>query len=240
MGKVANHLKSFWESYLLGHSHLNSTQRGGLMRWLLGENIDKLENLTTEELASATHAITNRYRILRNYYLGITPKQAYSHLFNRFGTVMMKYSLLRNWMTASQGHQKTLLIALEGMIEQILRVDPYLRSQQNQIAQCTDDSSLRNALLLTTIEEYCLHSINNYPLLLHLLSNFLRALQDQQQITSQQHKLLQLLSTEIQQKPPNAQILASSQPSPLQQQMRQIAFEQVWGAGAGKAKTAVN
>ncbi|WP_013321533.1 hypothetical protein [Gloeothece verrucosa] len=224
MGKVANHLKSFWESCLLEHRHLNNTQRRGLVRWLLGESVDKLEDLTTEELASATRGIINRYRILQKHYLGVAPKEAYRHLFNRLGAVLSKYPLLRSWITASPEHQKTVVKTLQALIEQLLKVDPFLQTQQKQIALCTQDSSLRNALLLTTLEEYCLHFINDYPLLFHLLYHFLRH-QSELQITSQQQKFLQLLSREIQQVPFNAQTMANFR-SPLGQPIRQFAFEE--------------
>ncbi|ACK72481.1 hypothetical protein PCC7424_4109 [Gloeothece citriformis PCC 7424] len=226
MGKVAKQLKTFWESCLLEQCKLNSTQRRGVIRWLLGENTDQIENLSQEELASAVQGINNRYRILQNHYLGVTPEQAYRHLFNRFGTAMMKYSLVRHWLKASPEHQKIMIKTFEGMIEQILRVDPYLRGSQNKIALCVEDTSLRNALLLTTIEEYCLVSINNHPLLLHLLSHFLHDLRNKQQISLSQNKFLQLLTREIQCQLLHSQSPESNQLSYIQQNLGKIAFEQ--------------
>lgn len=228
MGQVVNQLKSFLKSYLIDHRYLNSNHRDDLMRWLLGKNLDKLEGMTTEELSSVTHAIIYRYRILRTYYLGIAPKQAYRHLFNRFGAIMMKYSLLRHWMTSSQEHQRTAIKTFEAMIEYLLEVDSYLRSQRKHIALCTEDSSLRNALLLTTIELYCLNSIDDHPWLLHLLSYFLGYQQDKQQITPQQDQLLKLVSREIAQKPLNTETLANFYFSTLPAQSAQIFGQQAF------------
>jgi len=49
-----------------------------------------------------------------------------------------------------------------------------MQQQTLWIAKCTQDSRLRNALLLTSTEEYCLRPIRNQPLLSYRFVNYLR------------------------------------------------------------------
>lgn len=63
---------------------------------------------------------------------------------------------------------------LEEIIQELLQSDRYMQQQTAWIAQCTRDPRLRNALLLASVEEYCLRPIRNQPLLCYRFVNYLR------------------------------------------------------------------
>lgn len=174
MSQIVNHLKSFWQSRLLTeYPHLDSTQRDSIQKWLLGENVERLENLSPQELAAVSHALNCRYQILRKYYLGVSPVQAYCHLFDSLGKIFLTNPQIRRWSHYKYEHKKIILKILQQMVEDILKSDSYVKEQKKWIAKCTRDISLRNAFLLTIIQEYCSFSCSNPPLFLNMVFNFI-------------------------------------------------------------------
>ncbi|MDZ4871447.1 MAG: hypothetical protein CLLPBCKN_000835 [Chroococcidiopsis cubana SAG 39.79] len=63
---------------------------------------------------------------------------------------------------------------LQEFLQDLLQRDCYLQQQITAIAECTDDLRLRNALLFTAIEEYCLRPVRNQPLIVYRFINYMR------------------------------------------------------------------
>jgi hypothetical protein len=197
MSKIVkvNHLQSFWESRLLtDYPSMDSTQQDSIKQWLLGENLETMEKLTDQELVTLTHTLNSRYRILQRHYLGVAPILAYRHLFDSLGNIILKNPQIRRWSDQNCERQKVIVKSLQQMVEDMLRSDPYLKQQKAWIAQCTKELSLRNALLLTTVEEYCGRLLANHSLLLHVIFNFLK---HQSQLTRLQHEFFSLLTDKV-------------------------------------------
>ncbi|NJO93831.1 MAG: hypothetical protein HC820_04805 [Hydrococcus sp. RM1_1_31] len=159
-------LELIWHSRLLkDYPDLNGEKRQSIIRWLLGENLDGFDELTPRQLAIAQQMMDYRYRILQQRYLEVEPLQAYGNLINRLGLLVMLCPKIRSWVSLGQKRQKIVANLIRETVEQILKGDRYLQQQMTWIQQFTQDSGLRNALLLSSLEEYCSQSICHKPLL---------------------------------------------------------------------------
>lgn len=78
-----------------------------------------------------------------------------------------------------------------------MQSDTYMRQQIAWIGQCTADPRLRNALMLASIEEYCLRPIRNQPLLVYRFVNYLRRSQRGGMTQVPTGDLIRLVSEEI-------------------------------------------
>lgn len=157
-----------WNSRLLEDCpHQDPETRQSIIRWLLGEV--ELERLTTHQLKSAHETIDYRYRILQRRYLEVSPTQAYRNLVNRLGALIM----INIGVALSLERQKAVATVLQEFIQDILTSDRSMQMQMLKIAQCTQNPGLRNALLLSSLEEYCLQPIRNQPRLLHKFLTFI-------------------------------------------------------------------
>jgi hypothetical protein len=86
---------------------------------------------------------------------------------------------------------------LQEVIQELLNSDRYIQKQITWIAQCTEDTRLRDTLLLTTIEEYCLRPIRNQPLLVYRFVNFLRRSQRGGMTHVPEGDMVRLVSEEV-------------------------------------------
>jgi hypothetical protein len=169
-------LELTWHSRLLRDCcEQNLQKRQSIIRWLLGENLERFDRLTPRQLAIAAQVMDYRYQILRQRYLGVEPTQAYCNLINRLGSLMLLCSKIRTWVALSQERKQAILTLIQAATEEMLNSDRALQQQIVWIAQCTQDSHLRNALLLSSLEEYCLRSIRHQPLLAEKIASFLQS-----------------------------------------------------------------
>ncbi len=175
MAKLADELEQDWQNRLsIDYPEQNPTTSKSIIRWLLGENLERFDTMMPNELAVASQAMDYRYRILRQRYLGIEPKRAYSNLTTRLAGLVTLRNKIRTWVSLSRDRQRAVVDVLQEVIQELLNSDRYIQKQIVWIAQCTDDMRLRDTLLLTSIEEYCLRPIRNQPLLVYRFVNFLR------------------------------------------------------------------
>jgi len=86
---------------------------------------------------------------------------------------------------------------LQELIQELMQSDSYIRQQTTWIAQCTPNPRLRNALMLATVEEYCLRPIRNQPLLVYRFVNYLRRSQRGGMTQVPTGDLVRLVSEEI-------------------------------------------
>ena len=175
MEKLANLLEKDWKSRLLtDYPDQSPTTRNSILRWLLGEDLERFDGLTPSQLSITKQGMDYRYRILRQRYLGVGPKRAYQNLMTRLTSLVTLRNKIRTWIALSRDRQRAVVDVLQEVIQELLNSDRYIQKQITWIAQCTQDHRLRDSLLLTTIEEYCLRPIRNQPLLVYRFVNFLR------------------------------------------------------------------
>ena len=175
MGKLADELERDWRSRIASdYPDQSLATRQSITRWLLGDNLERFDTLTPSELAIAKQAMDYRYRILRQRYLGVEPDRAYRNLTTRLASLVTLRNKIRTWVSLSRDRQRAVVDVLQEVIQELLNSDRYIQKQIAWIAKCTEDTRLRDALLLTTVEEYCLRPIRNQPLLVYRFVNFLR------------------------------------------------------------------
>ncbi|OLP15824.1 hypothetical protein BST81_24180 [Leptolyngbya sp. 'hensonii'] len=168
-----------------------------MVRWLVGENPDRVTAMTGEERSIAQQAMDYRYRILQQRYLGVGPEQAYRRLIQRLGSLFLLRNKIRTWVALSRDRQRTVVDVLQEVVQELLQNDRYMQQQLNWIAQCTANPRLRNSLLLASTEEYCLRPIRNQPLLAYRFVNYLRRSQRGGMTQVPTNDLVRLVSDEV-------------------------------------------
>lgn len=168
-------LENRWRSRLqTDHPEVSPDTRESVVRWLLGEHPDRWETLEPDRQNAFEAGLNFRYRILQQRYWGVSPEHAYRNLMRRLGSLAILRQKIRTWVATSRDRQRQVVDVLEEVVQAMLDRDRHLQRQIRWIAQCTDDSRLRNALLLTAVEEYCLRPVRNQPLLVYRFVNYLR------------------------------------------------------------------
>jgi DNA-binding NarL/FixJ family response regulator len=175
----------------------NDTTRESLICWLIGEDTERYQRCNSFQLSLARQAMEYRFRILKQRYLGIPPRQAYHRLTMRLCSLVLLRNKIRALVALGSDRRQAIADVLQEIIQDLLQRDRYLQQQTAWIATCTDDMRLRTALLLTTVEEYCLRPIRNRPLIVHRFVNFLRRTQTGGVTQVPERRILKLLSDEL-------------------------------------------
>ncbi len=175
MTKLATDLVQDWRSRLACDCpEQSAATRESIISWLIGKDIERLEYLDCSGLEIAQQAMVYRYHILRQRYLGLPPEQAYRHLMKRLSSSVLLRNKIRTLVALSRDRQRQIVDVLQEVLQELLQSDRYMQQQMAWIAECSNDTKLRNALLLASMEEYCLRPIRNQPLLVYRFVNYLR------------------------------------------------------------------
>ncbi|MBE9039294.1 HetZ-related protein 2 [Oscillatoriales cyanobacterium LEGE 11467] len=150
------------------------TTHEGVVRWSVGENSDRLNQLSDRALEIVLQSMEFRYSILQQRYLGVTPDTAYQNLIRRLGGLVLLRNKIRTWVALSRDRHRSVINVVQEIVQELLNSDRYLQQQMAWISQCTRNERLRNSLLLASVEEYCLRPIRNQPLLVYRFLNYLR------------------------------------------------------------------
>lgn len=153
---------------------LSSTNRDSIMLWLIGENPSRLNNLSPTQRSMGEQSMDYRYRILRERYLGVGRERAYRNLIQRLSGIFLMNKRIKTWISFSRDRARSVVDVLKEVIQELVQQDAYLQQQNDWIGQCTKNGRLRNALMMATIEEYCLRPVSNQPLLMYRVVNYLR------------------------------------------------------------------
>jgi len=145
-----------------------------IIQWLIGEDPTRFDDLLPNQLEIAKQAMDYRYRILCQRYLEAGPERAYKGLIQRLSSLFLIRNKIRTWIALSRDRQRSVVDVLQEVIQELLQNDHYMQQQIAWIARCANDPRLRNALVLTSTEEYCLRPIRNQPLLVYRFVNYLR------------------------------------------------------------------
>lgn len=171
----AEQLTRDWQARLSAdHPNQPEAVRESIMHWLIGADRERFEDLPPHQWTIVQQAIEYRYRILRQRYLGMTPDRAYRNLLQRLASLSLVRSKVQTWVSLSRDRQRSVMDVLQEVIQELIQSDNYIRQQMEWIAQCAANVRLRNALLLASVEEYCLRPIRNQPLLVYRFVNYLR------------------------------------------------------------------
>jgi hypothetical protein len=198
MTKLADQLEQEWRSRLANdYPNQSPATSQSIIRWLLGESLERFETLMPNQVVIVRQAMDYRYRILRQRYLGVEPERAYRNLTTRLAGLVTLRNKIRTWVSLSRDRQRAVVDVLQEVIQELLNSDRYIQKQITWIAQCTEDTRLRDTLLLTTIEEYCLRPIRNQPLLVYRFVNFLRRSQRGGMTHVPEGDMVRLVSEEV-------------------------------------------
>jgi hypothetical protein len=194
MENSTHELRLLWQARLCQeYPYETSEIRQSIILWILGEALidrdcllatsQKLhlnESLTAEELTTLAQKLERRYKIWQERYFGIEPLQAYINLINRLGALLLLCPQASHWIKSDRACQKNLAQILPRLLQDILAQDAYISRQIAWITKCTSDRKLRKSFLFASLEEYCSHSIENRPLLVYRLINFLSSDSDRE------------------------------------------------------------
>jgi DNA-binding protein Fis len=170
---LAEEISAKWRSRLEADlPNSSSTMRESIVRWLMGEDASRFDTYPPERLEIEDQAMDYRYRILQQRYLEVPPQRAHRNLIQRLGSLFVIRSKISTWISLSRDRQATVVDVLQEVIQDLLQHDHYMQQQLTWIGQCASDPRLRNALVLTATEEYCLRPIRNQPLLLYRFVNY--------------------------------------------------------------------
>ncbi|WP_035987786.1 HetZ-related protein 2 [Leptolyngbya sp. KIOST-1] len=168
-----------------------------IVSWLLGEAPERFSTLAEADLAIARQAIEYRYRILQQRYWGVSPEQGYQRLIKRLSSLFLVRSKIKTWISLSRDRRRSVVDVIQEVIQEMMRSDRHLGEQLKWIATCTQNSRLRNLLMLASIEEYCLRPIRNQPLIIYRFVNYLRRSQKGGMTQVPTGELIRLVSDEI-------------------------------------------
>lgn len=195
---LAEELRQNWRSKLQTSGvALSSNDQESVISWLLGEDVGRFEDLPHAQVAVAQQAMDYRFRILQQRYLDVQPERAYKQLIQRLSSLFLIRSRIRTWVALSRDRRRTVMDVLQEVIQELIQSDNYIRQQISWISRCTANPRLRNALMLTSIEEYCLRPIRNQPLLVYRFVNYLRRSQRGGMTQVPTGDLIRLVSEEI-------------------------------------------
>ncbi len=175
---LAQALAKEWKNRLQeDYSNHNSDIHDSIICWLLGNNPSRLDILAPVQREMASKGREFLYRILRQRYLDVPPERAYRNLMQRLSGLVMLRQKIQAWVNTSRDRQRSVIDVLQEVIQEMLNSDRYLQQQMANIAECTKNPYLRNALILASVEEYCVRPVRNQPLLVYRFVNYLRRTQ---------------------------------------------------------------
>lgn len=196
--KLAEKLAQVWRTRLEAeYPNQNNLTHESIIQWLLGANQDSFAALTPQQWSIVQQAMNYRYRILKDRYLGLSPARCYQNLTGRLGSLVLLRNKIRTWVALSRDRQRAVVDVLQEVIQELLHSDRYIQKQILWIAECTKDPKLRDVLLLSAVEEYCLRPIRNQPLIVYRFVNFLRRSQRGGMTHIPEGEIIKLISEEV-------------------------------------------
>ncbi len=197
MGLQAEELKQYWVHKLKVECQQSDAKRESIICWLLGSDLNRFDLIDSQQLALAKQGMEYRYQILARRYLGVEPKKAYYSLTTRLLSLVLLRNKIQTWIALGYDRTSTVTEVLQEVLQNLMISDRYMQQQMIWIAQFTTDSSLRDALLFASLEEYCLRPIRNQPLVYYRFVNYLRQIQRGGLTQVPKHESLKLVADEI-------------------------------------------
>lgn len=198
MNEIVKKIETQWHERLAkDYPDRTLESRQAIVRWLLGEDLEGLGAMNEQRLKIKQQGMEYRYLILHHRYWGVSSSKAYQNLLNRLGSLMVLRNKIRTWVSMSRDRRRAVADVLEELIQEMINSDRNIQASIAWIRQCTDDPPLRNTLLFTSIEEYCMRPIRNQPLLVYRFVNYLRRSQRGGMTQVPQQEYIKMISEEI-------------------------------------------
>ena len=164
-----------WQTRLeRDHPQLPAPWPIAIARWLVGDHPENIDGMDEDRRAIARKSQEFCYSILKQRYLDVSPDAAYRCLIRRLSNLVLLRNKIRTWVALSRDRHRSAIDVVQEIVQEMLHSDRYLQGQITWIATCTDDRRLRNLMIVTSVEEYCLRPIRNQPLLVYRFVNYLR------------------------------------------------------------------
>ncbi|ULP70785.1 hypothetical protein BDGGKGIB_00404 [Nodularia sphaerocarpa UHCC 0038] len=198
MTQEAEKLAHYWGKRLATECPEQSiAHRESIILWLLGNDLERFDQLKPEELRIAEQAMEYRWKILRQRYLGIGRERAYRQLLTRLAGLVTLRNKIQTWVSLSRDRQRSVMDVLQEVLQELLQNDKYMQQQMACIAEFTQDKRLRDTLLFASIEEYSMRPVRNQPLLAYRFVNYLRRIQRGGLTQVPSSELVRVVSEEI-------------------------------------------
>jgi uncharacterized protein (DUF433 family) len=156
------------------HSRLPASWSAAIAQWLVGDQPTEISHMDEARQVIARKSQEFCYSILKQRYLNVSPDAAYRRLIRRLSNLVLLRNKIRTWVALSRDRHRSTIDVVQDIVQEMLHSDRYLQRQIAWIADCTEDRRLRNVLIITCVEEYCLRPIRNQPLLVYRFVNYLR------------------------------------------------------------------
>lgn len=154
-------------------SHQSADTRSSILKWLFGPNPERINAMDDHALGLFQRHLEYRYTVLCQRYLNLAPPLAYQRLMRRLIGASFVQQKLRICIEQSRDRQRSLMRALEEVVQEMLEHDTYLKEQCIWTQRCTPSPRLRPLLLFANIEEYALRPIRNQPLIARRMLTYL-------------------------------------------------------------------
>lgn len=160
-------LYDFWKKRL---SYDEQTDSQSIAAWLLSCPSDRLHRRSPYHIIQR---IDYRYRILKKRYLHQPTKKAYRHLIMRLFTIVVKHPHLAVMFRSNQQKQSLLIGLIHQMINHLTAYNEEIKITIDWIGKCSNNSAIREALVLASLEEYCTQLIDGQPMVINYLQSLL-------------------------------------------------------------------
>jgi DNA-binding CsgD family transcriptional regulator len=130
-------------------------------------------------------------------YWQVSPEQGYQRLVKRLSGVFLIRQKVNTWVTLSRDRSRTVVEVVQEVVQEMIQSDRYLAQELKSIEACTDNLRLRSLLLLASLEEYCLRTVRNQPLILYRFLNHLERSQRAGMTQVPTGELVQILSEDV-------------------------------------------
>lgn len=138
--------------------------------WLKGRPEGHRTSLSSEK---TTQLIKYRYEILKKRYLNQSPQGGYKRLIQRLAVIILNYPPIERKFNHSANRQQFIISLTGQVLEYMLKHNLEVQKTLEWIEQITNNPDLRAAFVLASFEEYCCQLVNQQPLILDCLRQFL-------------------------------------------------------------------
>lgn len=137
----------------------STRNREAILHWLIGREPERFCYFSAAQLAVAAQSIGDRYGILQQY-LGTNSANAQHQLIQTLCCSLL-FSLYIEEVEEKLvrlASRTWLPLRVKAFTQKLRKWDNHIRYQTVWIELCTTDQSLRDILLVATLEDYCLQS----------------------------------------------------------------------------------
>ncbi len=147
--------------------------------WLFGQPSANYSALSSHQL---TQQMDYRYRILQKRYLKTSAQEGYKQLVRRLSVIIVEYPPIAQKLSQKSNYHGFILSLTQSILAEIVHYDLEAQRTIKWIGQLTSDTRLQEILLLASLEAYCSRLVNDQPVIIHRLREFLQ--QDQSALSA--------------------------------------------------------